>query len=90
MREFSLKAIQPKHVNLSLKIIYIYIYIYSFEVSVVCVCKLNSTSWDNNFWLELDYLHVAKSALNCSAYFSALLYSEIWCELKRFSIFSLY
>ena len=36
-------------------------------------------AWEENFWIaDLNYLHVAKAALTCSAYLSALLYSEIW------------
>jgi hypothetical protein len=35
--------------------------------------------WAENYWLVgLNYLHVAKAALTCSAYLSALLYSELW------------
>ncbi|XP_029658408.2 serine-protein kinase ATM isoform X1 [Octopus sinensis] len=36
------------------------------------------TSWQNNFWLDLDYSHIAKAANFCSAHFTAILYSEIW------------
>ncbi|XP_041351980.1 serine-protein kinase ATM-like isoform X2 [Gigantopelta aegis] len=41
------------------------------------------TQWDNNFWLDIDYLEVAKAAQFCSAYFSTILYSEIWSDTKR-------
>ncbi|XP_069136891.1 serine-protein kinase ATM-like isoform X2 [Argopecten irradians] len=41
------------------------------------------TAWDNNFWLDLNYLHVAKAALYCSAHFTTVLYSEIWCDAHR-------
>lgn len=41
------------------------------------------TQWDNNFWLELDYLEVASAAQRCSAYFTALLYTEIWADIER-------
>ena len=34
--------------------------------------------WDNNFWLDLDFLDVARAAQRCSAYFTSLLYIEIW------------
>ena len=37
-----------------------------------------STLWDNNFWLDLDFLDVAMAAQRCSAYFTSLLYIEIW------------
>ncbi|GAB1602778.1 serine-protein kinase ATM-like [Argonauta hians] len=36
------------------------------------------TTWQNNFWLDLDYSHIAEAANFCSAHFSAILYSEIW------------
>lgn len=41
------------------------------------------TVWDNNFWLDVNYLHIAKAALYCSAHFSAVLYAEIWCNCHR-------
>lgn len=31
-------------------------------------------------WLNLDYLHLAQAALQCSAAFTALLYIEYWCK----------
>ena len=36
--------------------------------------------WDSNFWLELNYLQVAKAAQSCSAHFTALLYAEIYVD----------
>jgi ataxia telangiectasia mutated family protein len=41
------------------------------------------TAWDNNFWLDLDFLHMAKAALYCSAHFTAVLFAEIWCDIQR-------
>ena len=41
------------------------------------------TVWDNNFWLDLDYLEVASAAQRCSAYFTALLYTEIWADIHK-------
>ncbi|XP_076466353.1 serine-protein kinase ATM-like [Babylonia areolata] len=41
------------------------------------------TAWDNNFWLDLDYLDVAWAAHNCAAHFSALLFAEIWWDAHR-------
>ena len=46
------------------------------------------TQWDNNFWLELDYLEVASAAQRCSAYFTALLYTEIWADIERYTAVS--
>ncbi|XP_037632338.1 serine-protein kinase ATM isoform X2 [Sebastes umbrosus] len=38
------------------------------------------TVCDSNFWLELNYLQVAKAAQSCSAHFTALLYTEIYMD----------
>lgn len=34
------------------------------------------------YWLDLDYLEVARAALRCSAPFTAMLYVEYWCKAK--------
>uniref|UniRef100_K1QG16 Serine-protein kinase ATM n=1 Tax=Magallana gigas TaxID=29159 RepID=K1QG16_MAGGI len=48
------------------------------------VCLLKPlTVWDNNFWLDVNYLHIAKAALYCSSHFSTVLYAEIWCNCHR-------
>ncbi|XP_048753406.2 serine-protein kinase ATM-like isoform X2 [Ostrea edulis] len=39
--------------------------------------------WDNNFWLDVNYLHIAKAALFCSSQFSTVMYAEIWCNCQR-------
>jgi ataxia telangiectasia mutated family protein len=41
------------------------------------------TVWDNNFWLDVDYLQVAMAAQYCSAHFTALMFAEIWCDVQR-------
>ncbi|XP_063954158.1 serine-protein kinase ATM-like isoform X2 [Lytechinus pictus] len=41
------------------------------------------TPWDNNFWLDVDYLQMAQAAQMCEAHFTCLLYSEIWCNHQR-------
>ncbi|XP_062590469.1 serine-protein kinase ATM-like isoform X2 [Saccostrea cucullata] len=41
------------------------------------------TVWDNNYWLDINYLHIAKAALSCSAHFSTVFYAEIWCNYQR-------
>ncbi|RVE64573.1 hypothetical protein OJAV_G00127090 [Oryzias javanicus] len=40
----------------------------------------NATVCDSNFWLDLNYLVVAKAAQSCSAHFTALLYTEIYVD----------
>ena len=37
-------------------------------------------AWSKQYWLDIDYLQVAAAALQCSAYFTALLYVEHWIE----------
>ena len=40
-----------------------------------------ATVWENNFWfLNLNYLHLAKAALDCFDYFAVILYCDIWCQ----------
>ncbi|KAL7139007.1 hypothetical protein ABFS83_09G021400 [Erythranthe nasuta] len=36
--------------------------------------------WQKVYWLGVDYLVVAKSAIDCGSYFTAFLYVEHWCE----------
>ncbi|KAH9776172.1 serine/threonine-protein kinase ATM [Citrus sinensis] len=39
-----------------------------------------TTSWDKVYWLSVDYLRVAKSAVICGSYFTSVMYVEHWCE----------
>ena len=42
--------------------------------------------WARNYWLAgLNYLHVSRAALDCSAYLSAVVYADIWCQNHRVS-----
>lgn len=43
---------------------------------------VNITFFRQSDDLELNYLMVAKAAEFCAAHFSALLYSELWCQAK--------
>ncbi|XP_021718930.1 serine/threonine-protein kinase ATM-like isoform X2 [Chenopodium quinoa] len=36
--------------------------------------------WHKVYWLNVDYLTVAKLAILCGSYFTAMLYVEHWCE----------
>uniref|UniRef100_A0A6Q2X681 non-specific serine/threonine protein kinase n=1 Tax=Esox lucius TaxID=8010 RepID=A0A6Q2X681_ESOLU len=45
--------------------------------------NLYGTVCHSNFWLELNYLEVARAAQSCSAHFTALLYSEIYAKTSR-------
>ncbi|XP_051881913.1 serine-protein kinase ATM isoform X4 [Pristis pectinata] len=42
-----------------------------------------STVWNDNFWLDLNYLEVALTAQSCAAHFTALLYAEIYADKIR-------
>ncbi|XP_064597040.1 serine-protein kinase ATM-like [Liolophura sinensis] len=44
---------------------------------------IKHTPFANNMWLDVDYLKVAKAAQNCSAFFTTILYTEIWWEIQR-------
>ncbi|XP_053342610.1 serine-protein kinase ATM isoform X1 [Clarias gariepinus] len=44
------------------------------------------TVCESNFWLDLNYLEVARAAQLCSAHFTALLYSEIYVDNIRNSM----
>ncbi|CAM1304006.1 ATM (predicted) [Pycnogonum litorale] len=48
--------------------------------------KDKTTPWDDNFWLNVDYLDIAEAARFCSAYFTSLLYCEIWIEQYKQNI----
>lgn len=39
--------------------------------------------WHKAYWLDIDYLLVAKAAMKCSAPFTALLYAEQWIEQQH-------
>ncbi|XP_074316262.1 serine/threonine-protein kinase ATM [Silene latifolia] len=41
---------------------------------------ISTRLWDKVYWLIIDYLTVAKSALLSGSYFTALMYVEYWCE----------
>ncbi|KAG8040922.1 hypothetical protein G9C98_001910 [Cotesia typhae] len=54
-------------------------------------CMLNIVNFiriqlDNNFILKLNYLHIAKAAQYCSAYFTLVLYAELYCETIKKSV----
>ncbi|MEE6472818.1 hypothetical protein FKM82_009734 [Ascaphus truei] len=38
------------------------------------------TAFDNNFWLDLNYLEVAAAVQSCAAHFTALLYAEVYAD----------
>ncbi|KAF5817319.1 putative non-specific serine/threonine protein kinase [Helianthus annuus] len=40
----------------------------------------STLAWEKVYWLPIDYLVVAKSAISCGSYFTAVLYVEHWCQ----------
>ena len=36
--------------------------------------------WDISFWQSLDFFNVSRSSQQCHAYFTSLLYLELWHE----------
>ncbi|XP_004626277.1 serine-protein kinase ATM [Octodon degus] len=42
----------------------------------------SGTVFEDAFWLDLNYLEVAKVAQSCAAHFTALLYAEIYADKK--------
>ncbi|XP_075505011.1 serine/threonine-protein kinase ATM isoform X4 [Primulina tabacum] len=45
-----------------------------------CRLSVSALCWEKVYWLSVDYLMAAKSAIKCGSYFSAVLYVEYWCE----------
>lgn len=35
-----------------------------------------------DLWKDIDLLNVAEAAVKCSAYFTSLMFIELWCEKK--------
>ncbi|KAI3807033.1 hypothetical protein L1987_22953 [Smallanthus sonchifolius] len=53
----------------------------SKDHTVTSTQPLASTlTWQKVYWLQIDYLVVAKSAIGCGSYFTAVLYVEHWCQ----------
>lgn len=45
--------------------------------------RSQGTPWDKYIWLDIDNLDVAAAAQKCSAYFTAVMYTEIWADIQR-------
>ncbi|XP_010243049.1 PREDICTED: serine/threonine-protein kinase ATM isoform X1 [Nelumbo nucifera] len=41
---------------------------------------ISTLLWEKVYWLSIDYLVVAESAIRCGSYFTSVLYVEHWCE----------
>ncbi|KAK7852517.1 serine/threonine-protein kinase atm [Quercus suber] len=49
-------------------------------VATSSAVEMATSLWDKVYWLCIDYLHVAKSAVICGSYFTSMMYVEYWCE----------
>ncbi|KAE8124229.1 hypothetical protein FH972_019134 [Carpinus fangiana] len=50
------------------------------SVATSSVVAMSTALWDKVYWLCIDYLIVAKSAVVCGSYFTSMMYVEHWCE----------
>ncbi|KAK9943183.1 hypothetical protein M0R45_008801 [Rubus argutus] len=50
------------------------------SAAIFSAMTLSTPLWDKVYWLSIDYLVVAKSAIVCGSYFTAVMYVEHWCE----------
>ncbi|KAM4115238.1 hypothetical protein ACJW30_04G133500 [Castanea mollissima] len=49
-------------------------------VTTSSAVEMATSLWDKVYWLCIDYLCVAKSAVVCGSYFTSMMYVEYWCE----------
>ncbi|GMH31457.1 hypothetical protein Nepgr_033300 [Nepenthes gracilis] len=49
---------------------------------------LSTSKWDKVYWVAIDYLVVARSAIISGSYFTAVMYVEHWCD-DHFNNFTL-
>ncbi|XP_050425429.1 serine-protein kinase ATM isoform X2 [Adelges cooleyi] len=54
-------------------------------LNVINFVRLQQNNFLQNI-LDVNYLYVAQAAQFCSAYFTSILYLEIWCETENISI----
>ena len=45
--------------------------------------KILSVSWNNNFWLDINYSTLAEAAFKCGQYYNAAMFFEIWSDPLR-------
>ncbi|KAK1320575.1 Serine/threonine-protein kinase ATM [Acorus calamus] len=53
---------------------------YKDQSSPTNVGRMSCILWTKVYWFCIDYLVVAKAAIRCGLYFTAVLYVEHWCE----------
>lgn len=52
----------------------------SADTSSAMSISMSTISWDKVYWLSIDYLVVAKSAVVSGSHFTSVMYVEHWCE----------
>ncbi|KAB2013879.1 hypothetical protein ES319_D09G187000v1 [Gossypium barbadense] len=50
------------------------------SVATLSAVTMSTSSWAKVYWLSIDYLIVARSAITCGSYFTSMMYVEYWCE----------
>ncbi|XVF09293.1 hypothetical protein REPUB_Repub07fG0080200 [Reevesia pubescens] len=50
------------------------------STATLSVETMSTSSWDKVYWLSIDYLIAARSAIICGSYFTSMMYLEYWCE----------
>ncbi|KAL1153771.1 hypothetical protein V6Z11_A09G199000 [Gossypium hirsutum] len=50
------------------------------SVATLSAVTMSTSSWAKVYWLSIDYLIVARSAIICGSYFTSMMYVEYWCE----------
>ncbi|XP_065875882.1 serine/threonine-protein kinase ATM isoform X2 [Euphorbia lathyris] len=50
------------------------------DLATSVALPFSTLSWDKVYWLNIDYLLVARSAVICGSYFTSMMYVEYWCE----------
>ncbi|KAK8518220.1 hypothetical protein V6N13_027695 [Hibiscus sabdariffa] len=50
------------------------------SAATLSAMTMTTSSWDKVYWLSIDYLIVARSAIICGSYFTSMMYVEYWCE----------
>ncbi|XP_022767135.1 serine/threonine-protein kinase ATM isoform X5 [Durio zibethinus] len=50
------------------------------SAATLSAMAMSTSSWNKVYWLSIDYLVAARSAIICGSYFTSMMYVEYWCE----------
>ncbi|XVF54114.1 hypothetical protein PTKIN_Ptkin05aG0154900 [Pterospermum kingtungense] len=50
------------------------------SAATLSAMAMSTSSWNKVYWLSIDYLVVARSAIICGSYFTSMMFVEYWCE----------